>query len=82
MTRDGLALHRIEGPLTNAPVTEQYLGELRGQGLATALTFKQLAAQLKGRGIDLQALVAGALPEATPAQRLRRSGPRSHPPSR
>jgi DUF3068 family protein len=67
--RDGLTLTRLEGTLTNAPVTSAFLGELPGQRLAKALTFQQLAAQLKAQGIDIQQLVARMLPEATPAQR-------------
>lgn len=79
--RDGLTLHVMEGSLTNAPVTTAYLAELRGQRLASTLSFRQISAQLAAQGIDLQQMVARVLPNATPAQQaaikalIRRSVP-------
>jgi DUF3068 family protein len=66
--RDGLTLHAMEGSLTNAPATAAYVEQLGRQRLAKTLSFKQLSAQLKAQGVDLQQLLARVLPNVTPAQ--------------
>jgi hypothetical protein len=67
--RDGVTLIPMTGTLTNAPASAAYIDQLKGQGIAKTMTAQQLAAQLKARGIDLQALSAQILPKMTAAQR-------------
>jgi hypothetical protein len=67
--RDGVTLIPMTGSLRNAPADPAYIDQLKGQGFAKTMTARQMAAQLKAQGVDLQALSAQVLPQLAPAQR-------------
>lgn len=67
--RNGVTLVPMVGTLKDAPAIPAYIDQLRGQGVAKALTAEQMRAQLKAQGIDLEALAAEVLPRLTPGQR-------------
>ena len=67
--RNGVTLIPMVGTLTNAPAIPAYVDQLRGQGVAKALTAEQMRALLLAQGVDLEALAAAILPKLTPQQR-------------
>lgn len=68
-TVNGTTVFNFHGSLTNAPVQDYYIDQLKAAGVAKQYTVTQLTPVLKAQGIDVTALSAALLPVLNAADR-------------
>lgn len=60
---EGIDVYMMEGAMDRQPLVDEYVAV---RGFPASTTFAQLSAELKAQGVDLEAMVAAAVPALSP----------------